>query len=190
MAWNTEETRRRLKEAAVAEFAEHGPAGTRMDRIAGRAGINKERLYNYFGDKNRLFQAVLIEELEKMAADIPLGLEEPGEYAARCFDYHAAHPHLVRLLQWEALEYGRAPVPHEEQRLSHYGKKIAAFEAAQRAGHVTGSIPAADLVFMIISLSAWWFAVPQVARMLTGYPEAADSRRESVIEAARRLAGP
>ena len=64
MAWDTEGTRRRLKEAATAEFAEHGPDGTTMARIAERAGINKERLYRYFGDKQALFQTVLRDELD------------------------------------------------------------------------------------------------------------------------------
>ena len=40
MAWDTEGTRRRLKEAATVEFAERGPDGTTMARIAERAGIN------------------------------------------------------------------------------------------------------------------------------------------------------
>ena len=64
MAWDTEGTRRRLKEAAAAEFAEHGPDGTTMARIAGRAGINKERLYKYFGDKQALFETVLTAEFD------------------------------------------------------------------------------------------------------------------------------
>jgi len=38
MAWDTEGTRRRLKEAATAEFAERGPDGTTMASIAERAG--------------------------------------------------------------------------------------------------------------------------------------------------------
>src|SRR4051812_23882728 len=38
MAWDTEETRRRLKEAAVAEFGDRGPDATMAD-IANRAGI-------------------------------------------------------------------------------------------------------------------------------------------------------
>ena len=70
MAWDTEGTRRRLKEAATAEFAEHGPDGTTMARIAERAGINKERLYKYFGDKQALFETVLTDELDKLAASV------------------------------------------------------------------------------------------------------------------------
>ncbi|NUT52868.1 MAG: TetR/AcrR family transcriptional regulator [Saccharothrix sp.] len=187
MAWNTEETRRRLKEAAVVEFAAHGPAGTRVERIAARAGVNKERLYNYFGDKDQLFTAVLSDELAKIAAAVPLdGLHDIGEYAGRCFDYHVANPHLVRLLQWEALAYGDGAVPDEDGRTAHYRRKVEAFRAAQRDGALEASVEAADLVFLIMSLSSWWLAVPQVARMVTGSEDIA-RRRAAVVEAARRM---
>src|SRR5438046_8657469 len=99
MAWDTEGTRHRLQEAATAEFAEHGPDGTTMARIAERAGINKERLYKYFGDKQALFETVLTDELDKLAASVapaPAGLEDLGEFAGRPFAYQAAHPTLAR----------------------------------------------------------------------------------------------
>src|SRR2546429_7447855 len=99
MAWDTEGTRRRLKEAATAEFAEHGPDGTTMARIAERAGINKERLYKYFGDKQALFEAVLTDELDKLAASVapvPAGFEDIGEVAGRAVDYQAPPPRLGR----------------------------------------------------------------------------------------------
>ncbi|WP_053715422.1 TetR family transcriptional regulator [Saccharothrix sp. NRRL B-16348] len=189
MAWNTEETRRRLKEAAVVEFAAHGLAGTRVERIAARAGVNKERLYNYFGDKEQLFHAVLSDELAKIAAAVPFdpeSLRDVGEYAGRCFDYHVANPHLVRLLQWEALAYGDGAVPDEEGRAAHYQRKVEAFRTAQSDGAVPPSPDAADLVLLIMSLTSWWQAVPQVARMVTGPLDLAH-RRAAVVEAARRM---
>ena len=134
MAWDTEGTRRRLKEAAAAEFAEHGPDGTTMARIAERAGINKERLYKYFGDKQALFETVLTDELDKLAvsvAPVPSGFEEIGEFAGRTFDYQAAHPQLVRLLLWEGLSGG---VADEANRTAHYKKKAQAYALAQRDG--------------------------------------------------------
>jgi AcrR family transcriptional regulator len=120
MAWDTESTRRRLREAAAAEFAERGPDGTTMARIADRAGINKERLYKYFGDKQALFETVLTGELEKRAVGVtapPAGYADFGEFAGRTFDYHAEHPELARLLQWEGLS-GRAA--DEARRTAHY----------------------------------------------------------------------
>ena len=44
--------------------------------IAERAGINKERLYKYFGDKQALFETVLTDELDKLAASV--GRPESG----------------------------------------------------------------------------------------------------------------
>ena len=194
MAWDTEGTRRRLKEAAAAEFAEHGPDGTTMARIAERAGINKERLYKYFGDKQALFETVLTDELDKLAASVapvPAGFEEIGEFAGRTFDYQAAHPQLVRLLLWEGLSGG---VADEANRTAHYKKKAQAYAAAQREGVLDDELSPEHLVFMIIGLAAWWISAPQLARMLTGAddsdPDEHARRRASVVRAAERLARP
>jgi AcrR family transcriptional regulator len=194
MAWDTEGTRRRLKETATREFAERGPDGTAMSRIAERAGINKERLYNYFGDKQKLFEVVLTDELEKLAAAVTPNarLDDIGEFAGQTFDYHAAHPELARLLQWEGLAGG--PAADEANRTGHYRRKVEAVAAAQRDGLLDDELDAAYLVFMIIALAAWWICVPQVARMLTmsdgfGADELA-RRRAFVVRAAERLALP
>jgi AcrR family transcriptional regulator len=195
MAWDTEGTRRRLKEAATAEFAEHGAAGTTMAAIAERAGINKERLYKYFGDKQALFELVLSDELAKLAASVTPpagGLEDIGEFAGRTFDYHTAHPELPRLLLWEGLAGG--PVADEASRTAHYRRKALAYAAAQRDGVLDDDLDPAYLVFMIIALAAWWSAVPQLARMVTGAddndPAEHARRRAFVVRAAQRLALP
>jgi AcrR family transcriptional regulator len=195
MAWDTEETRRRLKQAATVEFAEHGPDGTTMTRIAERAGINKERLYKYFGDKRALFETVLSDELDKLAEAVSrtgVGFDDLGEFAGNTFDYHAAHPELARLLQWEGLAGG--PPADEENRTSHYRDKVRAFAAAQRDGVLDDGIDADHLVFLLIALAAWWISVPQLATMVTG--AAPDDlterarRRASVVAAAQRLGSP
>ncbi|MGX9902297.1 TetR family transcriptional regulator [Arthrobacter sp. SA17] len=51
MAWDIERTKALLLQAATAEFSEKGLAGARIDRIAAAAGINKERIYQYFGKR-------------------------------------------------------------------------------------------------------------------------------------------
>lgn len=193
MAWDTEGTRRRLKEAATAEFAERGLAGTTMTRIAARAGLNKERLYCYYGDKDALWAVVLTDELERLASAVELsgvGLEDIGEFAGATFDYHAAHPELGRLLQWEGLT--RAPAADAARRSAHYRDKVARFAQAQRDGLLDTGLDPAHLVFALIALAAWWQTVPQLAEMITGAtgddPTERDRRRAFVVEAARRLA--
>jgi AcrR family transcriptional regulator len=193
VAWDTEGTRRRLKEAATAEFAARGPAGTTMASIAERAGINKERLYKYFGDKRALFEAVLTDELDKLAASVgrpQSGLEDIGEFAGRTYDYYTAHPELIRLLLWENLSGG--PIADQANRTAHYKSKARAYAAAQDAGILDPDLDPAHLVFLIIALNAWWFSAPQLARMLTGTddqdPAEHARRRATVVQAARRLA--
>ena len=193
MAWDTEGTRRRLKQAAKAEFAEHGLEGTTMTRIAEQAGINKERLYNYYGDKQALWEVVLTDELDQLATAVQLsgaGLDDIGEFAGATYDYHAAHPELGRLLQWEGLSRKRAA--DAERRSAHYREKVLQFTQAQRDGVLDAGLDPAHLVFGLIALAAWWQTVPQLAEMITGAQgndvKEHDRRRAFVVAAARRLA--
>jgi AcrR family transcriptional regulator len=193
MAWDTERTRRRLKEAATAEFAAHGFDGTKMTSIAERAGINKERLYNYFGDKRALWDQVLAEELDALAAAVEVhgvGLNDIGEFAGATLDYHAEHPQLARLLQWEGL-LGGTPA-NAERRAGHYREKVQLFKDAQEHGVLDADLDAAHLVFALIALAAWWQTVPQLAELITGAtgddPTEQQRRRTFVVIAARRLA--
>lgn len=195
VAWNTEETKRRLKDAATEEFAAGGLHGTTMDAIAKRAGINKERLYNYFGNKDQLFATVLADELARVAAAVPLESlrdEDIGEWAGRVYDYHSTHPQLIRLLHWEALAYGEGNVPDENARTDYYHHKTQAFAQAQRDGILTPDIDPDHLLFLTLAISTWWPAVPQLAHMITGAKAGNRAerarRRAAVTNAARRLA--
>jgi AcrR family transcriptional regulator len=195
VAWDTEGTRRRLQEAATAEFADRGPDGTTVTRIAELAGVNKERLYSYFGDKRALWETVLTAELDRLAASVALtgaGLDDVGEFAGATFDFHAANPRLARLLQWEGL-MGGAPAAAAE-RSAHYREKVERFAAAQRSGALDPTLDAAHIVFTLIALAAWWQTVPQLAGMITGAAqddlEERARRRAFVVELARRMAAP
>ena len=196
MARDVEKTKRLIREAAAVEFAEHGQNGTTVERIAARAGINKERIYHYFGDKAALFGAVVREEAEKVARAVPPGsvrVEDFGEIAGRTFDYQQAHPDLARLVIWEGLADSGA-ANDELKRSALYKEKVEAIAAAQREGLIDDAMDPAHLVFMLIALASWWDAAPQIARMLTGAdpadPDEQDRRRAAVVEAARRIAGP
>jgi AcrR family transcriptional regulator len=194
--WDVEGTKRRIYEAARAEFAEHGPDGTTVDRVAKRAGVNRERVYNYFGDKQALFGTVIRGELDKIAAAAPLVVtcsDDGGEFAGRTFDYQRAHPELARLVLWEGLS-DTGGVADEIARTELYAGKAAAMAAAQRAGLIDDTIGPGRLVFLIIALSSHWSAAPQIARMLSG-GDAGDAdeaapRRAAVVPAARRLVAP
>ncbi|WP_367573301.1 TetR family transcriptional regulator [Streptomyces griseoaurantiacus] len=195
MVRDSAETQRRLREAAAAEFAERGPDGTTMTRIARRAGVNKERLYAYFGDKDDLFATVVTEALERLsAAAAPDGIDfgDLGEVAGRTFDYYAAHPELARLLLWEGLRADRSTVLRA--RAEHYRRKVAATRRAQERQAIDPGVDPGYLMFAVIGLVTSWYSLPQVAEMLTGEATVAPAelarRRAFVVATARRIAAP
>ena len=51
------DTRKKLVEAALAEFADHGFGGTDTNRIARRAGFAPQTFYRWFKDKTEIFLA-------------------------------------------------------------------------------------------------------------------------------------
>src|ERR1700737_4970754 len=61
--------RLRILEAAKQEFAAHGLAGARVDRIAAKAGANKRMLYYHVGKKDDLYLAVLEGAYEKIRVE-------------------------------------------------------------------------------------------------------------------------
>lgn len=193
MSWDTEGTKQKILKAAISEFALHGPDGTTVDKIAKIAGVNKERIYNYFGAKRDLFAVVLSNELIKVAQSVPLKSfeeEDIAEYAGRVYDYHCVHPELSRLLLWEGLIYSSQEVPNENIRCENYNCKIEAIKKEQDEGRVTDEIEASYLTFLILALANSWFMLPQVARMFTPIEDMDnphEKRRAMIIESAKRL---
>lgn len=109
-----EETRRSLLAAAVAEFAEKGLAGARVDEIARRAGVNKQLVYHHFGNKEDLFRAALesvYREIRAREQALNLGDMPPVLAMERLvgfsFDYLAEHPEFIALLNDENRHGGR-----------------------------------------------------------------------------------
>jgi AcrR family transcriptional regulator len=192
---DAERTKRLLREAAVVEFAAHGLHGTTVERIAARAGVNKERLYSYFGDKAALFAAVVSEQFIRIATDVPLAVGSPAEVAefvAQAFDYQLDHPELGRLLAWEGFS-DRGVLPDEAIRTRQYRDKVASLGESQRSGAISSAIPPEHLLFLLLALASSWVAAPQLARLITGVPGGEidrSVRRAAVAEAARRLAQP
>ncbi|MGX6605500.1 TetR family transcriptional regulator [Micromonosporaceae bacterium Da 78-11] len=177
MVRNAEATKRRLLDAAAAEFAERGIAGARVDRIAAAASANKALIYSYFGNKESLFDQVFNDLVVDTVHDVPIDAGDLPGYAGRLFDRNLSHPHALRLAIWRSLERGdRLP----DAVVAANQDKVAAIAAAQRAGRVSDRFPAAELMVLITGLA------------ILGSPYLAgandqDERRRSVIEAVRML---
>ena len=58
---NPDRTRRRLLRAAIKLFAQQGFHAVSVDAIVDLAKVNKRMVYHYFGSKDALFEAALVE---------------------------------------------------------------------------------------------------------------------------------
>ena len=104
----------RILEAAKQEFAAHGLAGARVDRIAANAGANKRMLYYHVGNKEDLYLAVLEGAYEKIRAEergLDLEHLDPPEAIERLIDftwnYFIRNPEFLALLNTENLAKAR-----------------------------------------------------------------------------------
>ncbi|WP_245745734.1 TetR/AcrR family transcriptional regulator [Nocardia altamirensis] len=176
-------TKQALLRAARDEFAEHGLAGARVDRIAEAAGVNKERIYGLFGSKDKLFDVILIDTMrEFMNVVQPLTETDAGKYVAKLFDYHNSNPHLLRLILWEALHRGVDAHDIDGWRAEVYEQK---FDSASAQFGVDPQ-HAGRLLLALCGLSNWSLAVPQTTRLLLGADaDDKDATREFLQEFAR-----
>jgi AcrR family transcriptional regulator len=180
VARDAEDTKRRLLEAAAAEFAERGIAGARIDRIAAAAKANKALIYTYFGNKEELFDAVFNALVVDTVHDVPVDPDDLAGYAGRLFDRNLSHPQGFRLAVWHALERGGAALPAAVVAANQ--DKIAAIAKAQRDGRVSDTFPAEELMVLVTGLSI--LGTPDLA--LTRAGDVA-LRRRAVVEAVRML---
>ena len=109
-----EATRGQLLQAALEVFAGSGLEGARIDTIAQRAGVNKQLVYHYFGNKDGLYSAVLekvYSEIRAREAELKLNAL-PAEEAMRrliefSYDHLRENREFVRLLSDENTHGGR-----------------------------------------------------------------------------------
>lgn len=180
---NPELTQQRILEAALNEFARHGFAGARVDVIARSARVNKRMLYHYFGDKEELFRAVLrckISARKAWMSDAP-----PNAFDAlpRWAELMGSDPDWIRLLQFEALQWGATKqVIDESRRRQDIAHGIEWIRSQQAAGLVPRELDASQLLLAMLALSVYPVAFPQVTRMATGMRvHSPEFRREQAL---------
>ncbi len=181
-------TKRRLLAAATAEFAARGIAGARVDRIAAAAQANKRQIYDYFDDKDGLFDAVLEAHTGAIIeATLPIDPDDIVAYAGRLFDYHLEHPELVRLVQWARLEGRVAPASYDK-RIGSYRRRTAAIEAAQQHRRIRGGLTPQDVLTLIESISVGW-TITTAEFLADADVESRDrqAQRQLIIDSVRRL---
>jgi TetR/AcrR family transcriptional regulator len=193
---NPAATRQKLLAAARREFAASGLAGARVDEIAARAGVNKQLVYHYFGDKDALYLAVLEWVYEEIRAqERTLSLEGlPPEHAIRkliehSFDYLAAHPDFIVLLNDE----NRSGARHVRgsRRLEAMHSPLVSMvdtilKQGVRAGAFRRGVDPVHLYISIAGLSYFFFSNTPTLSAIFGTdlrsPAAKRARRKHVVD--------
>jgi len=113
-ARDSAKTKAEILVAGRAEFAERGFEGARVDAIAALAGANKRLLYHYYGNKEDLYRAVLLDAYQEIRrGEKALSLDQFGPVEAMdrlvrfTFRHFLANPWFPRLLNTENIENAR-----------------------------------------------------------------------------------
>ncbi|NBE92653.1 TetR/AcrR family transcriptional regulator [Nonomuraea sp. KC401] len=178
-------TRGRILDAATKEFAEHGIAGARIERIVAAARTNKAQLYAYFGSKDGLFDAIFFGSLERITNVVPIDATDLAGWAVRLYDEYLRRPDLIRLATWARLE--RRPSGHlvaDTARLDQH--KLRAIAEAQEAGVVRPGDPF-DVMAIVIAMSMTWSPVSNVYAATADEPSDVHEQRRALLrESVRR----
>jgi AcrR family transcriptional regulator len=168
-----------LETAARVEFAEFGYAGARVERIARRAGVNKQLVFYYFGSKQQLYDSVIA----RLAGEATENNEPKGrsihaaeglrESFSSLFDSLARRSDLARLIVTE--------IPRSGVAKDSYGKALQSFtsemrrviEAGQAHGYFRDDIDPDKAAQQAVILALGYVALE---RVLEGPPDPARAR--------------
>ncbi len=165
---NPGRTRERILAAALKEFAAKGFAGARVDAIARRASINKRMLYHYFGNKEKLFRAILRQKIGERRAWADTLPSDPAERLPFWFQTGCADTDWIRLLEWEALQSDGQKVIDEPERLAVTADWVKRLRQRQERGELSSEFDARHLALAMQSLTMFPLAFPQLTRFIMG----------------------
>ena len=159
-----ERTRRAILAAATKEFSAKGFHGARVDAIARRAGVNKERLYANFGSKDGLFQETLracfLEIAEEERQFLSISRDDtrsfPEKVLRSYFEIHQRRPWLWRLLAWENLDGGKHSSILEGVKRPVFEHLRTLHQAGQESGLFSREISFETLMFVLTAVSAFY----------------------------------
>lgn len=191
---NPDRTRRRILQAAIRRFSRQGFHAVSVDAIVAQARVNKRMVYHYFGSKDALFEAALVEvyrRIETIEFHAIGGGRTPREKLARLlesyFDFLDAEPEFTRLLQWENLEKGRhlTKQNHRLTKNPFLGRFRAVVEDGIRSGEFRRDLDVPHLLIHFIGLCFIYhsnrFSLSQSLELDLGDVAVKDRARKQVL---------
>lgn len=193
---NPERTRARILMAARTEFSQKGLGGARVNAIAEMAGVNKQLIYYYFEDKEKLYTEVLEQtyrDIRERGGTLNLDALSPDEAMAAFirsnFDFLVENRHFVALINDENIHKARhiktseeIPALHAELRRSlgrTLDRGLAEECFARRLDPMELYISIASLTYFSFSNS---FTLSAIFATDVSSPERMAARRERVVD--------
>lgn len=163
-ARDAEATRRRIIDAAIGEFAQHGPDRARLDRIARRAGVNRRLVHDYFGGKEALFRTLFERNLLRIAEIESRAPQTLGDAFVYWQEALIERRSWLRLQLWEALAFTGQPTPALHRRREFW--RAASRELEPLAA--TLGVDAEYLQLAIVAIVLFPLFSPQTTEVITG----------------------
>jgi len=182
-------TRQRIIAAAKDEFARHGIAGARVDRIAKQARTSKERVYAYFRSKEALYAHIAERELTALVEATQLDPADLPGYTGILFDHFTAHPDHYRLITWGRLELTESAADTANPLQATIARKLDQLRDAQRIGLLDPAWDPVDVLALVNQIATTWVGQPEIGTAAgdqAADPSAA-ARRATLVTAVERL---
>src|SRR3954467_751977 len=191
------DSRRRVFDAAAAEFAARGFAGANVDRIARAARVNKAMIYYHFTSKAALYREILRDMFEAVAVrvDQVSRMDSRPDHKIRAFveaiaTEAEARPHFPPIWFREIAENGAHLDP---PTITHIRRVVTALIRILREGTESGRFQSINPLLVhagVVGPLLLYFASAQLRRRLgrSGVPGAAMVSRDEVVAHVQRLA--
>lgn len=188
-------TRERIFRVATAEFAAKGYDGARIDTIAETAGINKQRIYAYFGDKDGLFTEVwkhtldLLYEEDREFSDLEeKDIPNLGRIVLKSYiDFHDSHPEFWRIFVIENLIGARHGRSERQWKDRPYGRLRELYAIGQKKGCFRKDVSFEAFIFVLTSISSFYTSNRKTMTDTLGLNLSDSSVKENLIEEIGRM---
>lgn len=135
-----------------------------MEHVAAAAKVNKALVYRYFGNKHKLFEAVMEDQLRSRIEVLDSLPDDLGDILTAWFKATMSDRQFMRLIQREALESRGDPVL-KAKREEYYDRQIGILRRLQRAGLITERFSPDALFCLLLCAVVGPSAFPQVMAM-------------------------
>jgi len=186
-----------ILQAAIAEFANYGLNGARIDRIAQRAKANKRMIYYYYGPKKTLYKEVLnivyagiVEALKGGLTQCDCNGKNEAEKISDLwevyFKYLSSHPEYVAMISWENLQRGRFSEDTQVERLTHPMLQQVT-QLLDQSNLLPADLDMRHYFLSIIALAFFYFSNQYTLSMILGADLFLEDEEKKYVETMKKL---